>query len=560
MDEARTQIGFDHTGIGGVLKQERLEVPPNQREYAWTDVEVRQLFQDLAKAIGAGKDHFLGTLVTIPRRNGVLEVVDGQQRLATTAIFLAAIRDYLSEKNEGVIVESINNEFLTRIDRDKRTRVANLKLNVDDNDIFNTIIAGSQQDLMPEVTRSSHRLLVSAHKRALRQVRAIVSVADEKDHGDFLNQWVSFIEHDALVVLLRVPDDADAYRMFETLNDRGLRTSQVDLIKNYMFGQSGERSGEVQSRWAYMRGALDSLDDDDITINFLRHALIVLRGHVTANEVYETVQDIAKSQQGAVTLAGLLERLAATYVATFTSENERWNAYPEAARRAVDVLNLFNIRPMRPLMLSIAAKQKPSEATESLQFLISLSVRLLIASTTRSASVEIPLAAAAKSMFNESISTTNELKEALASITPGDQEFRQAFEITRVSTARLARYYLRSLEEAAKGVPDPWFVPRNDPQVINLEHVLPRKPEGNWPTFDDEGVRLNTTRLGNLALLLASQNSDLKSLPFSEKRSVYRKSPYVLTSQIADADEWSSDAIAARQKGMAEIALKTWRV
>jgi hypothetical protein len=83
---------------------------------------------------------------------------------------------------------------------------------------------------------------------ARKHVRAIVASLDPKDHGDLLNGWVSFIEHRAMVVLLRVPNDANAYKMFETLNDRGLRTSQADLIKNYLFGRSGDRFQEVQNR------------------------------------------------------------------------------------------------------------------------------------------------------------------------------------------------------------------------------------------------------------------------------------------------------------------------
>jgi uncharacterized protein with ParB-like and HNH nuclease domain len=68
-------------------------VPPNQREYSWTTKEVRTLLQDFAKAISDSNSasYFLGTIVTIPRTGGSLEVVDGQQRLATTAIMLAAI-------------------------------------------------------------------------------------------------------------------------------------------------------------------------------------------------------------------------------------------------------------------------------------------------------------------------------------------------------------------------------------------------------------------------------------------------------------------------------------
>jgi len=77
-----------------------LAVPLNQREYSWTDKEVKKLLTDFARAISEeGQDYFLGTIVTIPRSAESLEVVDGQQRLATTAILLSEIRNYLKDKN-----------------------------------------------------------------------------------------------------------------------------------------------------------------------------------------------------------------------------------------------------------------------------------------------------------------------------------------------------------------------------------------------------------------------------------------------------------------------------
>src|SRR5713226_7062705 len=101
MSDSKSQIAFEQSGLGNVLKQNQLVVPANQREYAWTDRQVVQLFQDFAKAIADNEaGYFLGTIVTIPRLNGNLEVVDGQKRLSTTAILLAAIRDYLEGKEE----------------------------------------------------------------------------------------------------------------------------------------------------------------------------------------------------------------------------------------------------------------------------------------------------------------------------------------------------------------------------------------------------------------------------------------------------------------------------
>ncbi len=149
-------------------------------------------------------------------------------------------------------------------------------------------------------------------------------------------------------------------------------------------------------------------------------------------------------------------------------------------------------------------------------------------------------------------------KTSLKDITPSDEEFRSAFETARVSKSQLARYYLRSLERVAKQEPDPWFMPTQDSSIINLEHVLPKKPENNWPQVTDDEVAIYANRLGNQALMRASDNSDLRSAGFSVKAKIYAQSPYELTSQIADLDDWNADAIASRQKALAELSLEAW--
>ena len=113
---------------------------------------------------------------------------------------------------------------------------------------------------------------------------------------------------------------------------------------------------------------------------------------------------------------------------------------------------------------------------------------------------------------------------------------------------------------SAKQESEPWFILHDDKQIINLEHVLPRKPDGNWKQFSEEDVARLANRLGNLALMRASDNSALGSQAFSEKRAVYRASPYVLTSQIADEASWTEKAINARQITMANLAATTWSI
>ncbi|MCC6458043.1 MAG: DUF262 domain-containing protein [Caldilineaceae bacterium] len=556
MPSTRNQISFEELGLGAVLNRSQLRVPLNQREYSWGEREVTTLLEDFARAINeGGSAYFLGTIVTIPRDNGQLEVVDGQQRLATTAILLAAIRDYLAT-SDPIIAESIEHEFLTTIHREQRERVPRLTLNLDDNEVFKCLITGKTENI--PTPKLSHRRLMHAHNLAKTQIKKIVSSLNAKDHGDVLNKWIEFIQYNALVVLLRVSNDANAYQMFETLNDRGLKTSQSDLVKNYLFGRAGDRLGEAQQKWALMRGALESLDNEDITIDFLRHAIITAHSFVRESQVYEAVQEMARSSHQVISLLTTLEHLANLYVAIHNPEHEKWNSYPDNVRRSIEVLNMFNIRPMRPLMLAIASKFSSNGAADAFKYLIVLCVRLLIAGTTRSTSVELPLATTANKIQTEEITSVAEVKRSLKDVMPSNEQFRQAFEIATVSNARLARYYLRSLEMAAKSESEPWLIPNDDRQVINLEHVLPHKTEGRWPQFTEEEAAAHVKRIGNLTLLQASRNSDLRSNDFEAKKRIYAASPYLLTQQVASLEDWDVRAINDRQKVLADIAVRAW--
>jgi hypothetical protein len=556
--ETESEIGFAQLGLGSVLKQSQLAVPPNQREYAWGLKEVRALFQDLAREIAEGsRSYFVGTIVTIPRTNSVLEVVDGQQRLATTAILLSAIRDYL-KPNERDLAQSIDDEFLTVFNRTTRARVPRLQLNLDDNDYFRARLSGVAP--LPEPNKTSHGLLNDAFVEAARHIRTVVAPHDITEHGNVLNRWVDFVEARSFVILLRVPNASNAYRMFETLNDRGKRTSQSDLVKNYLFGYAGDRLPEVQQKWALMRGALESMEDDDTTIAFLRHSLTAIRGFVREADVYDAVQKQAIGEQPVVTFTGQLEMLSYAFVAIHNPEHERWNKYSPSTRRALDVLNLFSINPMRPLLLALAHVFSEKEAARAFAFCVSLGVRLMIASSTRTGTVEEGLAEAGHKVFNGTIATNVALIAQLKPLTPTDGQFRVAFETATVSNRKLSRYYLRALEMTAKGESEPWHIPNDDQSVINLEHILPERPGNNWPQFSEDEVKIYKNKIGNLALLRASENADLHSDDFDSKKPIYDACPYVLTSQIAQEGKWTTAEIVARQKTLAAMAVTTWPI
>ena len=114
------EFKFSQQGLASILKQGRLIVPPNQRNYSWTKEEVTTLLQDFARSIGSeDAPYFVGTIVTIRQDEDTLEVVDGQQRLATTAILLAEIHNHLQDCNEPLHCRAIR-DLLFTIDLKKR--------------------------------------------------------------------------------------------------------------------------------------------------------------------------------------------------------------------------------------------------------------------------------------------------------------------------------------------------------------------------------------------------------------------------------------------------------
>jgi hypothetical protein len=134
---AGTGIEIKQEGLGHALSDNTLRVPVYQRSYMWEDENVTTLFGDLANAIADNSpDYFLGSVVVTKGSNGSPEVVDGQQRLATITIFIAAIRDYFLAQNEKELADDIEREYL--MTRGLRTReiTPNLHLNEYDHDYF----------------------------------------------------------------------------------------------------------------------------------------------------------------------------------------------------------------------------------------------------------------------------------------------------------------------------------------------------------------------------------------------------------------------------------------
>ena len=134
-------ITFEPLGIGDLIRRSRHVVPPNQRSYAWEERNVRDLLQDLNGAInrpaagGVIAEYFLGTIVLVDGKEGTPpNISDGQQRLATTSIILARMRDIFREMGDDPRATAIETEYLFKTDVDTGEPKAQIGLNSEDND------------------------------------------------------------------------------------------------------------------------------------------------------------------------------------------------------------------------------------------------------------------------------------------------------------------------------------------------------------------------------------------------------------------------------------------
>lgn len=466
------------------------------------------------------------------------------------------MRDLVADSHPN-LTKLIEN-FLWSIDDESLEESPNLTLNTADSVVFNSLIVHGVPGKGFVKNRDSHYLLKQAYEISRAYLKNLILPLQGEDKWQNIRNLIGYLRHSTKTILLITSSAANSYRMFETLNDRGLRVSQSDLIKNYVFGQSGINLNQVQQYWTSMKGSLESLDDDDIVMQFIRHALIVTSGFLQQKQIYDKIQSSTKGAQSSLSLLSTWESLSYDYVALSNPESSTWNGFPAKIRGNIKVLNLFDIAPLKPALLAATKKMSKKEVALVFEKFVAIGVRLIIASRTTTQSVEKPLGDCAQRIWIGELKNCKEVIGFLSSSTPNDQQFRDAFERATVSKAQFARYYLRSLERVSEDEPDPWLIPNDDPSTINSEHIFPQKPGNNWPEWDEEQAKAYVKRIGNMVLLKAKDNSGIGSDEFSKKKQIFAKSPYKLTKMVGQEADWLPKNVSDRQTKLADLALKAW--
>lgn len=554
-------------GIGQLLREKQLRVPEYQRSYAWKRQQVDDLFQDLRRAIENERDYyFLGSIVgSVAKDDHAVDIVDGQQRLATTTILLAAIRDHLLvDLADADGATRFEDTYLYRTEGIANpTREPRIALNETDNEVFRKRILSrpGSPDRSCEAPRVSHRLIVETARLAAEFVKMEIAgtrpPAEKKKQFD---RWVGYLSESARVIFILVPDMSEAYTVFETLNDRGLELTIADLTKNYLFGTAKKRIQEVKESWTRMVATLQASTESEVTKVYIHHLWSSKYGVTREREMFKAIRDKITSASEAAEFSADLANKAEKYTATRSSSAGFWVPYPPTTKTHVNILNHLKVTQIRVLMLAIMDEFAQPEIEKVLPYCVCWSVRFSVAGGSPG-NVETLYATTAMKIRAKTIKNANELISAITPAVPNDPQFKAAFAVEDGSptSKAITRYYLQCLQKVANDETDPHLGEDNE-QTGSLEHILPlNRVQTDWTFTDSDAERL-VWRLGNLALLDKQNNSKVANKPYSEKLRIYKASPHSLTSEIETAygSTWCEASIAKRQEKLAELALIAW--
>ena len=536
-------------------------VPLYQRTYSWTPKQLGRMWTDVvdlseARVTDSQTTHFTGSLVLstggIGPGGAEFLVVDGQQRLTTLSVLICALRDHIQKTEPGSPekVARLHETYLS--DRfkhgDDRLKVLPTQA---DRDAFRAIVDNSIGDDIRSGVLDAYRFF-----------RARLVEVDDADDPHDIDRIASAVLDGLTFVAITASHDDNVYRIFESLNNTGMKLTQGDLLRNYIFMRLGNRGESVYtSVWLPMQTLLSSSDLEalfwmDMTwsdpeakqgdIYALQESRL---SRLTDAEVEDEVRRYAR-------LAQLLAQM-----------RDPSRAHDRSVGGRLARLNEWGSTAADPLVLRIlhAADSgvSPDEAERALEILESYLVRRLLVNAPPSALSRILLRAADEldpedlsaslhrylSKGRKFYATDRQIAEAVVS-KPFYYSGRPAQRKT----------FLAWLEELEAG---------KEPASLDkatIEHVMPQTLTPAWQDslsadLGDYGSveDVHEAYLHTLAnLTLSGYNSELSNSPFEIKRKLLADSNIALNNAIAANERWGRTQIESRGAAIAAQITEHW--
>ncbi len=577
------------------------EIPKYQREYAWGAREWEALFDDLAEN---EEGYFLGSIICINSATDNIsapkfEVVDGQQRLTTLSLFLAALYTTLnSHKN------LLDEDQLSDVLQLKRKLA--LKKSQSDIRVVPQVHGNNRDDFMGLLAEigiipkrsmpkfAGLRRIVKAYNYFQKRINAVLENASDKVSAMFkiLDQVNS-----AILVVIEVSNHADAYTLFESLNNRGIPLTSVDLIKNLLLARlEFTGNGDVDScfsRWMEMLSDLGEEYSDQerffrqnynafrksLNVPFYKGDRLYPLGAVATRsnmlDIYEKI--IAKDPVSAL---DELSENAAIYAGIILNKPDNLS---EQQRESYLELQRVQGAPSYLFIMYLIKHQKSLGVTEGDVVKI---CRLLVNFFIRRNLTDTPPTRDLTRIFMsfiEAIEQNNyrcadiysKLRETLIAASVPDESFETKLrgpvyddnsDATRFILCLMAKRGMTRENEQ-----DLWRKTNSNQYVWTIEHIFPQGsniPEC-WVKMIAGGDRdkareyqsLYVHTFGNLTI--TGYNSELSNKSFIEKkerkdkngRYIGYRNGFNLNADVCDKDEWTVDIIKDRTDRMVKIIM-----
>lgn len=533
------------------------EVPKYQRDYSWDKEQWSDLWYDLMQMIEEKDSHYMGYLVLQTADDKNYQIIDGQQRLTTLCVLILAVVDTLL-KLPGTDKEKEDNEkraanirstYIGNMDMLTLTSVNKLVLNRNNDHFYRTYLS-TLQEMPKRGLKASEKLLKSAFETFKAYLVAQYKTAEE------LVIFVDNLVNNIFFTVITVTDELNAFKVFETLNARGVQLSSSDLLKNYIFSVANTNDlhqtklDELENMWAEIA---DILKESQIS-DYLRFYWNSTHKTIRKNQLYKTIRNEIKTPEEAFALLRDMRIKADIYMALRSPDDEMWRTQPDVSSN-LNLLKLFNVIQPIPLLMSAYSNLSEKDFSSLLAKIVIISFRYNVICGKNPNELE--------SVYNKvaldiNKTKTYKIEELKAGIYVSDAEFEQTFAYKEfVYSSRnnqIAKYILGKIEKFESGA-------SVDITSNTLEHILPDNPNEDW-NWDDMKIQQFHYRLGNMTLLEAGKNRDLGNASFLEKKAVYKKSTVPMTLEIGNSDleEWTESCIDNRQKKMANEAKGIWKI
>ena len=536
-------------------------IPSYQRPYAWTEVQAGDLFSDLYDFFVKEKDdtYFLGSIVLIKDEGKPnAEVIDGQQRLTTLTILLAALASYFS----GDLRSDFENYLrepgrasqglmpkprLTLRERDRKffaDYVQNLK--------FKELIALDPAQLDNESQRNIRRNA----ELLLQKLDVSFKGATER-----LCEFGAFLVQRCFLVAVSTPSQQSAFRVFSVLNSRGLDLLPTDIIKSDIIGniKSPDKQDDVTERW------------EELEVQTGRDGFAELFGHIR--------MIFAKEKARRTLLEEFREQVIKKYESPETLMSTVVEPFAEAylIAKKCQYLSTTNAADVNALLKWLNRIENSDWLPSAIKFLATQGknadyvlwfFRKLerLASFMHICGYDVNQRIERYASVLSELEGSHSLEAPLSAVDLGPEEKSEMLQVLDgdiyLMTARRRNHLLLRLD-AFLGDGAATY----DNGLLTIEHVLPQTvdPASNWQTlWPDEALRKRWVhRLANLVPLTQKRNSKAQNYDFDTKKSAYfggkhGVSSYVLTTQVLNAASWTPGIVAQRQTDLIDVLATRW--